>query len=132
MTDRLFTLAEAQELVPWLQKVFDEIEPLKADLAQAQKLAQELVTRMRSNGGPKASQELDESNRSQKVAQDRIDELVLTVHDRDIVVRSVEQGLVDFPSDRWGRTVYLCWLAGEREITQWHEMDTGFASRQPL
>ena len=132
MTDRLFTLAEAQKLVPWLQKVFDEIEPLKADLAQAQKLAQELVTRMRSNGGPKASRELDESNRSQKVAQDRIDELVQTVHDRDIVVRSVEQGLVDFPSDRWGRTVYLCWLAGEREITQWHEMDTGFAGRQPL
>ena len=132
MTDRLFTLAEAQELVPWLQKVFDKIEPLKADLAQAQKLAQELVIRMRSNGGPKASQELDESNRSQKVAQDRIDELVQTVHDRDIVVRSVEQGLVDFPSDRQGRTVYLCWLAGEPEITQWHEMDTGFAGRQPL
>ena len=130
--DRLFTLAEAQHLVPWLQGVFDEIEPLKADLGRAQKLAQELVTRMRSNGGPKASQELDESNRSQKVAQDRVDELVQTVHERDIVVRSVEQGLVDFPWDREGRTVYLCWLAGEPEITQWHELDTGFAGRQPL
>ena len=48
------------------------------------------------------------------------------------VVKNVEQGLVDFPSLRDAREVYLCWHAGEPEIQSWHEVDVGFAGRQPL
>jgi len=42
------------------------------------------------------------------------------------------QGLVDFPSERDGRTVYLCWRLGEPAVEFWHEIDAGFAGRQPL
>ena len=47
-------------------------------------------------------------------------------------LESVQQGLVDFPSIREGREVYLCWLEGEQEIGYWHDVDAGFAGRQPL
>jgi hypothetical protein len=43
-----------------------------------------------------------------------------------------EMGLVDFPSERDGRTVYLCWRLGEQEVDYWHELTAGYAGRQPL
>lgn len=49
-----------------------------------------------------------------------------------IILRDVESGLLDFPSEREGRTVYLCWRLEEDRIAHWHEADTGFAGRRPL
>ena len=50
----------------------------------------------------------------------------------DIVLRDLESGLIDFPSLREGREVYLCWIDGEDEIGFWHELEAGYAGRQPL
>jgi hypothetical protein len=41
-------------------------------------------------------------------------------------------GLVDFPAVHDGREVYLCWRFDEEHVDHWHELDTGFAGRQPL
>ena len=128
----MFTLAEAQELVTWLQETFDSMEPLRTDLERAQARIAELVAHMQSNGGARARRELEEASRAHQVARRSIDEGLQAVIERGIIVRSVERGLVDFPSERDGRTVHLCWVAGEPEITQWHETDVGFAGRQPL
>jgi hypothetical protein len=50
----------------------------------------------------------------------------------DVVVRDLERGLIDFPSLRDGREVYLCWLLDEPEVGHWHTLETGFAGRRPL
>jgi Uncharacterized conserved protein (DUF2203) len=50
----------------------------------------------------------------------------------DLVVRDLERGLIDFPSLRDGAEVYLCWIDGEDDIAFWHELDAGYAGRQPL
>lgn len=50
----------------------------------------------------------------------------------DIVVRDLEQGLIDFPSLLDGEEVYLCWLLGEPSVGHWHAVEGGFAGRQPL
>lgn len=47
-------------------------------------------------------------------------------------VKSVEQGLIDFPCLKEGREVYLCWKYGEDDIGFWHEVDAGFAGRIPI
>jgi hypothetical protein len=60
--------------------------------------------------------------------QQLIDELDAT----GAVLKGIDEGLLDFPSLREGRVVYLCWRLGEDTISYWHEMDTGFAGRQPL
>ena len=49
-----------------------------------------------------------------------------------VELKGIEQGLVDFPTMRDGRVVYLCWQLGEGTIAYWHEIDAGFSGRQPL
>jgi hypothetical protein len=51
---------------------------------------------------------------------------------REIVLRDLNRGLVDFPSLIGGREVYLCWQEGEDQIGFWHEPDAGFAGRRPI
>jgi hypothetical protein len=48
------------------------------------------------------------------------------------IVKDIDLGLVDFPSMRDGRPVYLCWKAGEARVMHWHGMDEGYGSRRPL
>ena len=59
-------------------------------------------------------------------------ESLMGMRDLDVVLRDLERGLVDFPSYRGGREVYLCWEEGEDEIAWWHEPDAGFSGRRPL
>ena len=54
-------------------------------------------------------------------AEDGIDELAYAIVDRGVILRSLDRGLVDFPSIRDGREVHLCWVAGEPEVRHWHE-----------
>jgi len=57
---------------------------------------------------------------------------VAALEERDIVLRDLDRGLIDFPSIRAGEEVYLCWIEGEPDIGFWHELDAGYAGRQPL
>ena len=130
--ERIFSLDEARELLPWLQESFDAIRPMLDQLNEEKLRVRALLTRLQSNGGPGADRELAETTKSLHRTQEQIDERLYAVTERGILVRSVENGLVDFPSVRDGRLVFLCWLAGESDITHWHETNVGFAGRQPL
>ncbi len=59
-------------------------------------------------------------------------ETLVELQAMDVVLRDLDRGLVDFPSIREGREVYLCWEEGEEAIGFWHEPDAGHAGRQPL
>jgi hypothetical protein len=59
-------------------------------------------------------------------------ESMLEFREREIMLRDLDRGLVDFPALREGREIYLCWQEGEPEIGFWHEPDAGFAGRRPL
>jgi hypothetical protein len=54
------------------------------------------------------------------------------LQEMEIVLRDLDRGLVDFPSVRDDREVYLCWEEGEEEVGFWHELDAGHAGRQRL
>jgi len=51
---------------------------------------------------------------------------------REIQVKDLDRGLIDFPAMREGREVFLCWERGEDDIGFWHELETGYAGREPL
>jgi hypothetical protein len=59
-------------------------------------------------------------------------EAIQEIEHLGVHVKDFRTGLVDFPYDRDGRIVYLCWKPDEDEIGWWHETDGGFAGRQPL
>lgn len=48
------------------------------------------------------------------------------------IVKDIDLGLLDFPSERDGQNVYLCWKAGEPAVSHWHAADEAFAQRKPL
>ena len=67
----------------------------------------------------------------QRAASD-IEDFVQELTELGVECKSIESGLFDFPCERDGRIVYLCWLHGERAVEHWHEVDGGFAGRQQI
>jgi hypothetical protein len=54
------------------------------------------------------------------------------LEDMGIMIKSVDEGLLDFPSMRFNEEVWLCWKLGETEIKFWHNKEEGFMGRKPL
>lgn len=54
------------------------------------------------------------------------------LQEREVVLRDLDRGLVDFPAMRGDREIYLCWEEGEDEVAFWHEPEAGFGGRRPL
>jgi hypothetical protein len=58
--------------------------------------------------------------------------LLQQIRDMGVLLKDVDRGLCDFPYMKGGRVVYLCWHLGEETIGYWHEIEAGFAGREPL
>jgi hypothetical protein len=63
---------------------------------------------------------------------DAISECAEEINAAGAQIKSLEEGLLDFPSRRGGELVLLCWKLGEDEIGYWHGVDEGYAGRRPL
>jgi hypothetical protein len=130
---RTFTREEAQALLPEVDQLLGEAQELARQLAQAEQEAQSAQWKPRANGKvhPAASGEPPQTTRRNVARQ--LGRIVERIRGMGIVLRDVRSGLIDFPSLREGRIVNLCWRRGEPlNIRWWHEVDAGFAGRQPL
>jgi len=123
--ERTFTLSEARSLIPRLRKLLARIARerealmrLRAELDRARAKADY------GGGSPFGATYLTHLIAFSEAVQEVE---LLGVH-----VKDFRTGLVDFPHERDGRIVYLCWRPDEDEIGWWHEVDAGFAGRQPL
>lgn len=128
---RLFTVDEADRLVPRLTQILREMQEKKPRLDALREELGEIAETASGNGHVIE----DDLRAKRDVAQElvaRLNDLVGELHDMGVELKGVEQGLVDFPAEREGRTVYLCWQLGEERVAWWHELDTGFAGRQRL
>ena len=132
MAKRYYTLEEANELVIWLEECFEAIRPINQRVEELSGAISEIQNRMRSNGGSEQDIQLRRIRQDAQEAALAIQEKVTAITEIGIIVRRVEDGLVDFPTMRDGREVQLCWQSGEPTIGYWHEVDTGFDSRQPV
>lgn len=119
---RHFGVAEANRYVPLLQRTFTVVR------AELQRL-QEIVAALESGKADTASAERLAAERSSRLK--RVEAEMETLTDLGIEVKAVD-GLVDFRALLDGRTVYLCWRFGEDTVGYWHELDAGFAGRQPI
>ena len=127
----VFTWEEASALLPRLQEILDEMQQQKALLDSARaELAS--MTRAAAGNGHLVEEKLTGKQGEAETVGKRLNTLLAELTDMGCELKGLEQGLIDFPAERDGHPVYLCWRLGEEQITFWHEMDTGFASRQPL
>ena len=129
---RYFTLEEANRQVPWLAEQVRRLAEARGEMARLRSELEVVFRKSRGNGHSGVGQGLAAKRRQTETIADRLAQLAQEVHDRGIILRDPDRGLVDFPSLREGREVYLCWVLGEERIGFWHEVDVGFAGRQPL
>jgi hypothetical protein len=131
-SSRKYTVEEADALVPWLEKTFAEIGAQRARLGPAQAELDRLGRHTRANGHGDIDEKLREAERHVGAVRERLRDLFAAVIEKDIEVRDVNMGLVDFPAERDGHDAWLCWRTGEPSVTHWHEKDHGFKDRKPL
>ena len=138
MNQRFFTVAEAQSLVPRLEQAFEELDSLRRELEWRLDRIKILDAlwgpAVREPGNPDRDEFLAERAAVRTTIQrtDRLVEERILAHGLRFPRGGFEHGLVDFPTRFQGRTVYLCWKRGEREISNWHEVDGGYTGRHPL
>lgn len=126
---RLFTLEEANALLPRIAPILENLQSLKAELDTARLALARFTPAMRANGH---GMEALTYERQIVELVTRLTQGVREIAGYGVEVKDLDHGIVDFPSQRGGRIVYLCWRLGEERILYWHELDSGFAGRQPL
>jgi hypothetical protein len=119
-----YTLAEARALLPRVRKWLDQLAALRTELQSLEDEVGKLMAPGCDVGGSVV-------NRFMRKLLD-LRELLIEFHERDIQIKDVQRGLVDFPAIIDGREVFLCWEKAEDDIGFWHDLETGFAGREPL
>jgi len=122
---RYFTLKEANTALDVIRPLMDEIQSIRNNILAHQPEAWPAIQRSAGNGGNPMLSKLVEDF-------DRLDKVLHQILETDAQVKDINTGLLDFPAWRDGHEVCLCWKYGEGQIAFWHEMDAGFAGRQPI
>ena len=124
---RLFTLAEANALLPSLVPILTRLrDNLRTLMTEKVRLA-----RLALQGGVALDPARAAEERVERL-ETSIAEDIWMVQALGVELKGIDQGLIDFPTLRDGRVVYLCWQLGEGASGFWHEVDGGFGGRQPL
>jgi hypothetical protein len=126
---KLFTLGEANALLPRVTPLLITLRESKEQLDAASAALDRFTPAMRGNGHG-----MDAMSLERQIADliAGIAPLLREIAELGIEIKDLNQGLIDFPSVRDGRVVYLCWRLGEGEISYWHDLDAGFAGREPI
>jgi hypothetical protein len=111
------TLPRVRELIETLRSASDQLGDREARVALSEATP--------GNGGGDAGRRVSEGFLTMR-------EAMIELREREVVLRDLDRGLVDFPALRDGREIYLCWEEGENEIGWWHEPEAGFGGRRPL
>jgi hypothetical protein len=125
MDERIFTLGEATSLLPHLRtiltKVVQEWEHIRKLNPEIQKARDAASFGGYSKFGVEYVGTVSE-----------LMSFIYQIKELGVLLKDAEKGLCDFPYIKDGRMVYLCWQLGEDSIQYWHDIETGFAGREPL
>ncbi len=128
-----FTLAEAESLIPELERLMREVVDSKPEYDEAERSMREFAERVMLMGGVTVDRV---EARAAKTRRDsvtaRMREAIGKVQEMGCVVKDLDTGLVDFPTLYRDREVYLCWKLGEPSIAFWHGVEEGFAGRKAI
>ena len=121
-----FTIKSANEILPSVIKKFQNLKKEKNEVLKLeQKLQVSVSTTNQLDQYILLKQQL---NRAIIQFYGAIAELEQT----GVMIKDIDQGLLDFPSKRFEEEIWLCWKEGETEIKFWHEIDSGFNGRKPV
>ena len=123
--ERVFTLAEANQLIPRLEEHLTVVKRAKGILVRVKDEIKKASAKSQFGGGSFAG-------RHYIRALEQISNQLRSIQEMGVLVKDLDIGLCDFPYEMEGRLVYLCWKSGEPEIRWWHDLHSGYTGRQPL
>ena len=126
-----FTLAEAVALLPVVRPLLQQMIDQHARLLEKQE-EYERAVQMASSNGHTVSEKLASQQEEIELLAEGLRRVIAEIQQSGCVVKDLHIGLVDFPSQRDGRPINLCWRMDEPTIAYWHSMDSGYGSRQLL
>jgi hypothetical protein len=130
--DRVFTLQEANAAVHELRPIVERMVEHRRNLTLAQALQSELITRIAGNGGDMVPSDLREAQEAIEREAAAIAQCADLINAAGAQIKSLEDGLLDFPAKRGDDDILLCWRLGEEDIQYWHGAEEGFAGRRPI
>jgi hypothetical protein len=119
-----YTREEAKALLPQVRKWLDQLEQSRDRLLRYDKRLSALMEPGRDAGGDLVN------SWARTMAEFR--EAMGEFQRREIIIKDIDRGLLDFPAIIGGKEVFLCWEKDEQDIEFWHDLDTGYAGREPL
>lgn len=131
MSDRTFTLDEAQSLLPVLESLLRTAIDAKKVMEEVDGEMQALSQRIFLNGGTHVDVVATARRKTQRAkAEQNAKDALSEIGSIGVQVKDLDVGLLDFPCEVDGRIVLLCWKMGEASITHWHGTEEGFAGRK--
>jgi hypothetical protein len=119
-----YTREEARKLLPQLRAWLGDIHQLRQRLDRYDQQLSTLLTGGADAGGRTVNDSLK--------ARLELERVLLEFNRREIQIKDLDRGLIDFPAIVAGREVFLCWEMDEDDVEYWHELDTGYAGREKL
>jgi len=120
-----FTIEQANDALVALRPIIAEILEIRQTILERQPEVWPSLQKAVGNGGSKAASQV-------ALEFARMDALVRQIQASGALLKDINIGLLDFPSLREGREVYLCWRYGEDSVQYWHDLDAGYTGRQNL
>ncbi len=119
-----YTRDEAQALLPQLRQWLNRMNELRHEVERSDKRLTSLMHPGNDLGGDLVNKWI------RTLAQ--MQELLAEFQRRDIQIKDLERGLLDFPAIIGGKEVFLCWEQDEDAVEFWHDLDTGYSGRERL
>jgi hypothetical protein len=133
LSNRTFSLEEAQQLLPILESLLRSAIQGKTFIEEVDEEFQETAHRVFLNGGTMLDiVKLARRKAERERTVQRVKDAVAEIHATGVQVKDLDIGLLDFPCRVNGETILLCWKMGEQAITHWHGTEEGFAGRKPI
>ncbi len=122
---KLFTVEEANALLPKLEELLIDLAFHRDRMRERAPHLGPILAASVSNGGGRVGSEYGVEAYNLYLAVGRIREF-------GVLLKDLDTGLLDFPHERDGRVVFLCWRPSEERVGYWHELQAGYQGRQPL
>ena len=130
MSRKYFTLEQANRTLPLIRKIVADITTLYSQWRDLVYQYELVAAQARPERG-ESQQQIDLRQQIEAVAH-RMNGFLGELEEVGCVFKGFEEGLVDFYGQLAGRDVFWCWKQGETKIDHWHELDAGYAGRQPI
>jgi hypothetical protein len=129
---RYFTPEQANDALAEIRPLVEELVEHRRAQRRVESERAELAAKIAGNGGGIHAQEVADLEAASERERIGVVRCVNAIHEQGAIVKSPDDGLIDFPAQREGEEILLCWHLGEDEVAFWHSLEEGFAGRKPI